>query len=292
MAVKKKFSGLGRGLDAIISTEDVVTNGSNTICEVQLDLIEANPDQPRREFNEEGLQELADSIKEIGIVQPITLRSTEDGKYQIIAGERRWRASIRAGLNTIPAYIKTVDDKELMEMALVENIQREDLNPIEIALAYQHLVEKYSLTQEKLAERVGKKRATVANFMRLLKLPAPLQIALRNGTINTGHARAILSLEDPMQQLKAYKEVVGRGMSVRAVEEYVKDLKVGDTERKSEHRESGQAPDTKAFKTQVENHLGRKVTVSCNSTGKGKLTIPFDSIEQLKDVVNKIVQNS
>lgn len=290
MAVKKKFSGLGRGLDVLISTEDVVTSGSNTICEVSLDLIEANPNQPRREFSEEGLQELADSIKEIGIVQPITLRATDEGKYQIIAGERRWRASIRAGMNSIPAYIKTVDDKELMEMALVENIQREDLNPIEIALAYQHLVEKYGLTQEKLAERVGKKRATVANFMRLLKLPAPLQIALRNGTIDTGHARAILSLDDPRQQLKAYKEVVGKGMSVRMVEEFVKTVKEGDIDRKSVKPKSSQTPEIQSFRNEIETHLGRKVTVSCNTQGKGKITIAFDNIDQLKELANKIVK--
>ena len=168
MAVKKKFSALGRGLDALISTEDVVTNGSDTINEVDIELIEANPNQPRREFNEEALQELADSIAEIGIIQPITLRKLNNGKYQIIAGERRWRASMRAKLKAIPAYIKTVDDENLMEMALVENIQRQDLNAIEIALAYQQLIEQYGLTQEKLAEKVGKKRATVANFLRLL----------------------------------------------------------------------------------------------------------------------------
>ena len=192
MAVKKKFSALGRGLDALISTEDVVTNGSDTINEVDIELIEANPNQPRREFNEEALQELADSIAEIGIIQPITLRKLNNGKYQIIAGERRWRASMRAKLKAIPAYIKTVDDENLMEMALVENIQRQDLNAIEIALAYQQLIEQYGLTQEKLAEKVGKKRATVANFLRLLKLPAPVQIGLRNGLIDTGHARALL----------------------------------------------------------------------------------------------------
>ena len=183
MAVKKKFSALGRGLDALISTEELTTNGSDTINEINIELIEANPNQPRREFDEETLQELADSISEIGIIQPITLRKLNNGKYQIVAGERRWRASMRANLKTMPAYIISVDEEKLMEMALVENIQRQDLNPIEIALAYQQLIEQYGLTQEKLAEKVGKKRATVANFLRLLRLPAPVQMGLRNKLI-------------------------------------------------------------------------------------------------------------
>ena len=227
MAVKKKFSALGRGLDALISTEDITTNGSDTINEVSIDLIEANPNQPRREFNEESLQELADSIAEIGIVQPITLRKQTNGRYQIVAGERRWRASMRAGLKSMPAYIISVDEEHLMEMALVENIQRQDLNAIEIALAYQHLVEQYGLTQEKLAEKVGKKRATVANFLRLLRLPAPVQMGLRNGVIDTGHARTLLALEDPKQQIRVFNEIVQKGMSVRMVEEYVKSLNNG-----------------------------------------------------------------
>ena len=166
MTVKKKFA-LGRGLDALISTEEISTSGSSSINEVELDKIHANPNQPRREFNQEALQELADSIKEIGIIQPITLRSMEDDSYQIIAGERRYRASVLAGMKTIPAYIKTADDENVMEMALIENIQREDLNSLEIALAYQHLLEQYNLTQERLSDRVGKKRTTVAAATRL-----------------------------------------------------------------------------------------------------------------------------
>ena len=179
MVVHKKFNALGRGLDALISTEAVRTQGSSTINEIQIDQIQANPNQPRREFDEESLQELAHSIREIGIVQPITLRQIADNKFQIVAGERRWRASQIAGLKAIPAYIRTIDDETVMEMALVENIQREDLNAIEIALAYEHLMENSGMTQEKVAERVGKSRTAVANYLRLLKLPAQVQMALQ-----------------------------------------------------------------------------------------------------------------
>ncbi|MBQ2166015.1 MAG: ParB/RepB/Spo0J family partition protein, partial [Bacteroidaceae bacterium] len=184
MAVKKKYGTLGRGLDSLISTEDVRPELSSTINEIEISLIDANPNQPRREFDSDALQELAESIAEIGIIQPITLRQMETGRYQIIAGERRWRASQLAHLSTIPAYIRTADDENVMEMALIENIQRQDLNSVEIALAYQHLIDQYGLTQEKLSERVGKKRATVANFLRLLKLPAPVQVALQNHEID------------------------------------------------------------------------------------------------------------
>ena len=204
MAPKKKFNALGRGLDALISTDEVHPQGSSTISEIALDQIEANPNQPRREFDPDSLQELANSIREIGIVQPITLRQTSDNKYQIVAGERRWRASQMAGLSTIPAYIRTIGDESVMEMALVENIQREDLNAIEIALAYAHLLENEGMTQEKVAERVGKSRVAVANYLRLLKLPAQVQMALQKRAIDMGHARALLSLDSPSQQLSVF----------------------------------------------------------------------------------------
>lgn len=287
MAVKKKFSALGRGLDALISTEDVVTNGSDTINEVDIELIEANPNQPRREFNEEALQELSDSIAEIGIIQPITLRKLNNGKYQIIAGERRWRASMRAKLKAIPAYIKTVDDENLMEMALVENIQRQDLNAIEIALAYQQLIEQYGLTQEKLAEKVGKKRATVANFLRLLKLPAPVQIGLRNGLIDTGHARALLAIDDPKKQVKAYNETVNKGLSVRMVEQMVKKEK-NTTEGKKKQEDDGTAQMTRQMAEQIQKALNTKAVVVADAKGKGKITISFDSIEQASKIIEKL----
>ena len=228
MAVKKKFNALGRGLDALISTEEVKPQGSTTIGEIDLSLIDPNPNQPRRDFDNESLNELANSIREIGIVQPITLRQTGDGRYQIIAGERRWRASQLAGNTTIPAYIRTIDDDNLMEMALVENIQREDLNPIEIALAYTHLMQQDGMTQEKVAERVGKSRVAVANSMRLLRLPAQVQVALQNKTIDMGHARALLSLDSPSQQLRVFAQIIKTGASVRQVEDTVKKIKNGD----------------------------------------------------------------
>ena len=219
MAVKKKYAssgvlgrgldeiGSGRGLDALIDTTEVKTQGSSNLSEIAIAQIEPNPNQPRREFDEEALQELANSIREIGIIQPVTLRQVADGKYQIIAGERRWRASQLAGLTTIPAYIRTVEDENVMEMALVENIQREDLNAIEIALAYQHLAETTGMTQARISERVGKSRAAVTNYMRLLKLPAQVQMALKDRDIDMGHARALLSLDSPSQQIKLFKEV-------------------------------------------------------------------------------------
>ena len=192
MAVHKKYPALGRGLDVLMRTDEVHTGGSSSINEVSIMAIKANPNQPRREFDETALRELADSIREIGIIQPITVRDMGDGTFTIIAGERRWRASQMAGRTTIPAYIRTVDDENMMEMALVENIQRENLNSMEIALAYQHLIEQYNLTQDRLSERVGKNRSTIANYLRLLKLPAQIQMGLKNHEIDMGHARALL----------------------------------------------------------------------------------------------------
>ena len=228
MAVQKKFA-LGRGLDALISTEEVRTQGSSSINEIDLDKISVNPNQPRREFDEDSLQELADSIREIGIIQPITLRKLDNDDYQIIAGERRFRASKIAGLTSIPAYIRTADDENVVEMALIENIQREDLNSLEISLAYQHLIEQYGLTQEKLSERVGKKRTTVANYLRLLKLPAVVQMALKNKEIDMGHARALLAIDNPKTQLTLFNEIIAKGYSVRKVEEMVKALSQGES---------------------------------------------------------------
>ena len=229
MAVHKKFQALGRGLDALISTEEVHAAGSSSINEVSIHKIQANPNQPRREFEAGAMEELAESIRQIGIIQPITLRKMEDDTYQIIAGERRWRASQMAGLQTIPAYIRTADDENMMQMALVENIQREDLNAIEIALAYQNLIEQYDLTQDKLSEKVGKNRTTIANYLRLLKLPAQVQVALQNKEVDQGHARALLGLSQPSLQVKLFNEIKEKGYSVRQVEEMVKVLNNGET---------------------------------------------------------------
>lgn len=295
MAVQKKFT-LGRGLDALISTnEEVRTSGSSSINEVELSKITVNPNQPRREFDPIALQELADSIAEIGIIQPITLRQISDDSYQIIAGERRFRASKLAGLTTIPAYIRTADDENVLEMALIENIQREDLNSLEIALAYQHLIEQYELTQERLSERVGKKRTTIANYLRLLKLPAPIQMALKNREIDMGHARALLALEDPQLQLKIFKEIIAQEYSVRKVEEMVKNLSLGETIEANGKKITPKGVKLSEEYTTLQNHLcnffGTKVQLSCSNKGKGKISIPFNSesdLERIMDILDSL----
>lgn len=285
MAVHKKYNALGRGLDALISTEGVRPQGSSTINEIAIEQIEANPNQPRREFDEESLRELATSIREIGIIQPITLRQVDDHRFQIIAGERRWRASQLAGLKAIPAYIRTISDESIMEMALVENIQREDLNSIEIALAYQHLLENDGMTQEKISERVGKSRAAIANYLRLLRLPAQIQLALQKKEIDMGHARALLSLDSPSLQIKVFKEIMKNNYSVRKVEEMCSLLKngeeVGVGGKKIAPRQT--LPEGyDALKTRLASFLNSKVQLSCSAKGKGKITIPFDNEEDLE----------
>ena len=295
MAVHKKFNSnaksnaLGRGLDALISTETVRTQGSSTINEVAIDRIEANPNQPRREFDEEALQELAHSIRQIGIIQPITLRQTDDNRFQIIAGERRWRASQLAGLKAIPAYIRTIDDENVMEMALVENIQREDLNSIEIALAYEHLLEKSGMTQEKISERVGKSRAAIANYLRLLKLPAQVQMALQKKEIDMGHARALLALDSPSLQIKLFKEIQKNGFSVRKVEELVQQLKNGidiEAGQKKIAAKSQLPEEFNLLKEHLSGFFNTKVQMTCSSKGKGKISIPFANEAELERIMN------
>ena len=298
MAVRKKFasskSALGRGLDeieggkgldALIDTTGVKTQGSSTINEIAISDIDANPNQPRREFDPVALQELADSIVQIGIIQPITLRQMPDNRYQIVAGERRWRASQLAGLTTIPAYIRTIADETVMEMALVENIQREDLNDIEIALAYQHLLEGDGMTQDKVAKRVGKSRTAVANYLRLLKLPAQVQMALQNNEVDQGHARALLSLESPSAQIKLFKEILKNGYSVRKVEELVKQYKEGDVKKVSAPK--AQTPEEfDMLKKRLSAFFNTKVQLSCSAKGKGKISIPFSNEEELEHIIN------
>ena len=289
MAAHKKFPALGRGLDALISTEEVKTDGSSSINEVELTLIHPNPNQPRRDFDEEALEELASSIRQIGIIQPITLRQMTDGTYEIIAGERRWRASQLAGLTTIPAYIRTADDENVMEMALIENIQREDLNAVEIALAYQHLLEQYELTQDRLSERVGKKRATITNYLRLLKLPATIQMALQRREIDMGHARALLSLDNPTLQLKVFNEITRDHLSVRKVEEMVKRLSQGETinagSQKLRPRGAQLSEEFTILRDSLSKFFAAKVQLTCSQKGKGKITIPFNSEEDLERIV-------
>ena len=288
MAVHKKYNALGRGLDALISTDDVRPQGSSTINEIAIELIEANPNQPRREFDPQALQELATSIREIGIIQPITLRQVEDNRFQIIAGERLWRASQLAGLKAIPAYIRTISDESVMEMALVENIQREDLNAIEIALAYQHLLDNDGMTQEKVSERVGKSRAAIANYLRLLRLPAQIQLSLQKKELDMGHARALLSLESPSMQIKLYKEIMKHGYSVRKVEEMVNILKNGEdiqTATKTLRGQTSLPEEYVALRNRIADKLAAKVQMSCSAKGKGKITIPFASDEELERII-------
>ena len=281
---------MGRGLEALLDTSDVRTGGSSSIGEVDVMLIRPTPDQPRREFSEEHLRELADSIAQIGIVQPITLRDTGDGFYTIIAGERRWRACQMAGLTHIPAYIRTVDDENMMEMALVENIQRQDLTALEVALAYQHLIEQYGLTQEQLSEKVGKNRATVTNYLRLLKLPAPIQVALKDRQIDMGHARALLALDDPQAQLHVFEEMTSQGLSVRKVEEMVKELSAGGTVKGKDGkriRQKGSAlsAEYNVLRDSLSTFFHTKVQMTCSEKGKGKITIPFANEEELESIM-------
>ena len=281
-----KRNALGRGLDALLAMDEIQTEGSSSINEIELSKIVANPNQPRREFDTVALQELADSIAEIGIIQPITLRKISDNEYQIIAGERRFRASQLAKLNTIPAYIRTADDENVMEMALIENIQREDLNAVEIALAYQHLLEEYNLTQERLSERVGKKRTTIANYLRLLKLPAPIQMALQKKQIDMGHARTLLTLDDPKLQVKLFDEIVEQGYSVRKVEELVKQYaEVGKPQEQATPKVKKSSKEYNLLKKQLSQFFGTKVQFTCSENGKGKISIPFNNEEELERII-------
>jgi ParB family chromosome partitioning protein len=302
MAVRKKYDrsvlgrgldeiGGGRGLDALIDTGDVQTQGSSNLNEIEISLIEPNPNQPRREFDKEALQELANSISEVGIIQPITLRQVEGCKYQIIAGERRWRASQIAGLTRIPAYIRTVEDEGVMEMALVENIQREDLNAIEVALAYQHLAETTGMTQEMMSKRVGKSRAAVTNYLRLLKLPAQVQMALKNHEIDMGHARALLSIESPSTQIKLFKEIQKQQYSVRKVEELVQALKSGEDIQTSKGRVAAKSQMPEEFnilKQRLAHFFQTKVQMTCSPKGKGKISIAFNNEEELERIMSAL----
>lgn len=296
MAIKKKYQGqaLGRGLDALLQTEvEVHTNGSSNLCEVNMDAIRPNPQQPRREFDDDSLQELANSIRQIGVVQPITLRDMGDGSYVIIAGERRWRASQRVGLTTIPAYIRTVDDENMMEMALVENIQREDLTALEVALAYQNLIEQYNLTQEQLSERVGKNRVTVTNYLRLLKLPASVQVALRNREIDMGHARALLALSDPEAQLKVFAEMKKDHLSVRKIEEMVKQLSEGasvktKTGTRIRQKGSNLSADYNQLREGLRKIFKTRVEMTCSESGRGKISIPFSGEAELERIIEML----
>ena len=273
----KKITGLGRGLDALIDTSHIDPRGGSSINEVELSKIVANPNQPRRSFDAEALEELADSIREHGVISPITLRKNDDGTYMIIAGERRFRAAKQAGLNTIPAYIRTAKDEQVMEWALIENIQREDLDAIEIALAYQRLMEDFNLTQERMSERVGKKRATIANYLRLLKLPAEIQMGIKEKKIEMGHARAILGSESTEQQLALYKRILNKGLSVRKVEAIVESQKTAQPIRKKSQMEYSEQAKALSQK------FGKSVKIAGN-----KITIAFKDEDELNEIIARL----
>ena len=285
MAVKR--NALGRGLDSLISMDDVQPSGSSAINEIAIHLIKPNPDQPRTNFNEEALEELATSIREHGIIQPLTLRSTGPDTYQIISGERRYRAARLAGLESVPAYVRTANDSQITEMALIENIQREDLNAIEIALTFRKLIDQYELTQERLSERIGKKRATIANFLRLLKLPAEVQLGLRDKTVDMGHARALLSVEKPTQQLRLYNEILKKGLSVRQVEQRAKEINEesanGDAPKPG--KEKSRSSEFDVLKKHLSKSFGVPVNMSCSANGKGKITFQFSNEAELERII-------
>lgn len=272
--------------------DDTPARGSSAISDIEISKISPNPDQPRQSMDEEALDELAASIRELGIIQPLSLRLVGPDSYQIIAGERRYRASIKAGLTRVPAYIRSANDAEITEMALIENIQREDLNAIEIALTFKKLIEQYNLTQEKLSERIGKKRATIANFLRLLKLPAEVQLGLRDKRVDMGHARALLTIDNPALQLKLYNEILEEGLSVRKVEELAKLYQQGLTDTKQKKKPEAEPAqrrynpgDFDILKQHLSSTFHTSVQFSCDKTGKGRISFPFKDDEELERLI-------
>ncbi len=284
-----KKQALGRGLGALIDdapakNRETVTQNPN-VDEVELQFIETNPYQPRTEFDEDALNELAESIKTLGIITPITLRKINDKKFQLISGERRFRASKLAGLEAIPAYVRTADDQGMLEMALVENIQREDLDAIEVAISYQRLIDECKLTQEEMSDRVGKKRATVTNYLRLLKLPVEIQLGIRRKLLSMGHARALVNVEDADDQLYIFEQIIQEGLSVRKVEELVKNLKDPKAEEKEKTNGSAGSNDYAELQKQLSNYFNTKVDFKRTDKGNGKIVIPFKSDEELERLI-------
>lgn len=279
-----KKPALGRGLSSLLggSAEEIKTSGSSIFDTLPISSIEPNPDQPRTNFDEEALDDLAESIKQLGVIQPITVRKISDDKYQIISGERRFRAAQKAGLSKIPSYIKTAEDETVMQMALVENVQREDLNAIEIALSYKALTETQNLTQEKISSLVGKKRATVSNYLRLLKLPAEIQLGISKKQIDMAHARALLSLDDPQKQLEIYEKAIKDNLSSHAVEAMVKEALEGG---KKKREKKTLAPEYAEMRDRIQSKLNNKVELSCNNRGKGKISISFSNADELNKII-------
>jgi len=275
-----KKDALGRGLGSLLDTTPIVS-GSSSISEIDITLIHPNPTQPRTNFDEEALDELASSIKEIGIITPITLKKNNDGTYQIIAGERRYRASKMVGIKKIPAYIKNAKDENILEMALIENIQREDLNAIEIAISYQRLIDDYKFTQEALSERVGKKRATIANYLRLLKLPAEIQLGLQEKKIEVGHAKVLLALNDTQKQIAIYENILKNNYSVRDIEKHIKE-----TSNENKKAPKAISAQQKKYADIVKQTWGKRVQLLCNEKGQGKLSIAFANEQELNSLLD------
>jgi len=291
MAKATKKQALGRGLSALLKDSSDIISVSDkdsdkvvgNIIEIELSLIDVNPYQPRTYFDEESLRELASSIKELGVIQPITVRKLEGNKFQLVSGERRFRASKLIGNSTVPAYIRLANDQEMLEMALVENIQRKNLDPIEVALSYQRLIDEIKLTQEELSIRVGKKRSTVTNYLRLLKLDPILQTGMRDGFISMGHGRAIINVVSSEDQLNIYEKILREKLSVRQTEELVKSLKTGTIVKPKKK----QLPKfVKESLKDISEYFGHKIDVTVNSNGKGKLSIPFHSKEDFNRIKN------
>lgn len=296
MSLQNKKRGLGRGLDAILQSPETDITSSDisgnyvagAVAELNIDFIEANPFQPRTDFDENALNELAESIKIQGVIQPVTVRKMGRDKYQLISGERRLRASKMAGLKTIPVFIRVANDEQMLEMALIENTHREGLNAIEIALSYQRLIEECNITQEQLSEKVGKDRSTVTNFLRLLKLPPEVQVALRDGFISMSQARSIINIEDKTKQLIILKEIIDKDLSVRQVEELVRSLNTKNVKTK---KQKSVLPEAIIYKVDtLSKMLDTKIKVERNSKGKGSLTISFkndEDFERLISIINK-----
>ena len=292
MSTAKNKNVLGRGLGNLLGGETATEALQSTasIQELPLEKIAPNPDQPRKHFEQEALEELAASLKTLGLVQPITVQALPSGSYQIISGERRWRAAQMAGLKTLPAYIRATQPSELLELALIENIQREDLNAIEVALAYQQLTEQYGLSQSKVAERIGKKRVTVTNYIRLLQLPAEIQLGLTQRLIDMGHARALLQVDDTERQIELYNLIITEHLSVRAVEELARAIAEAPETTplptpQHQHSEKTERKDFKLLEQHLAQVFSSKVTLRCSASGKGKLTIPFSGDEELECIM-------
>lgn len=296
MAKATKKQALGRGLSALLKENDMSVSTANhekateivgNIIELELDKIEVNPFQPRTYFDEQALNELAESIKILGVIQPITVRRLENDKFQLVSGERRFRASKLLNNTTVPAYIRLANDQEMLEMALVENIQRKNLDPIEVALSYQRLIDEIKLTQEELGGRVGKKRSTVTNYLRLLKLDPIIQTGMRDGFVSMGHGRALINLDNELKQLEVYERILKEGLSVRQTEALVSELKQG---KKPSSNPVISTPDFVKNNEQAFNRFfGQKVAISSNEKGKGKISISFGSEEefnQIKAILN------